>query len=72
MKFIDLKPLSIKRLKTYRKSLNAKVGGFEVCDCGSMGCDHARTLAKQNPNYVNLRAVLDRVNAELANKQQKL
>lgn len=70
MKFIDLKPLSIQRLKTYRKSILAKISGFEVCDCGSPGCDNAIQHNKDNLNYINLCTVRDRVNKELARKQK--
>lgn len=69
MKFIDLKPLSIPRLKAYRKSILAKISGFEHCWCGSCGCPHAAEQAATDPNYINLRAVRERVNKELARKQ---
>jgi len=49
--------------------LEARVSGYEVCWCGSMGCTHAMEVHKADPNYVNLRACLDRVNKELARKQ---
>lgn len=71
MKFLDLKPLSIARLKAYRRSINAKIGGYEICDCGSLGCDHQRELNKDNSDYVNLCAVRDRVNKELQRKQKQ-
>ena len=69
MKFIDLNPLSIKRLKAYRKMLEARVACFEMCDCYSDSCNHALSMAREDPSYVNLRTCLDRVNAELARKQ---
>jgi hypothetical protein len=69
MKFINLKPLTIQRLKAYRRSLEARVAGYEVCWCGSQGCTHAAETNKDNPNYINLRTCLDRVNKELARKQ---
>jgi hypothetical protein len=70
MKFIDLKPLNIARLKAYRKSIMAKISGFEVCDCGSWDCDHAKMMAQDIPDYINLCLVRDRVNKELVRKQQ--
>ena len=70
MKFIDLKPLTIARLKAYRKSILAKISGFEVCDCGCPGCDWRMEQCKDNPDYINLCAVRDRVNKELARKQK--
>lgn len=70
MKFIDLKPLSIQRLKAYRKSLVPQVNAYELCDCGSMGCDHKLAMSRNDPSYVNLRTCLDRVNKELARKQR--
>ncbi len=69
MKFIDLKPLSIQRLKAYRKSLVPQVMSYELCDCGCMGCDHRLAMSRNDPSYVNLRTCLDRVNKELARKQ---
>jgi uncharacterized protein YxeA len=71
MKFINLKPLTIQRLKAYRKMLEARVAGYEVCWCGSGGCTYAAECAKDNPNYINLRTCLDRVNKELARKQME-
>ena len=68
MEFIDLKPLSIPRLKAYRKSILAKMSGFTHCWCGA-GCYHQIELANANPNYQNLKLVIDRVNKELARKQ---
>lgn len=70
MKFINLKPLSIARLKAYRKSILPKIGRFEVCSCGSTGCDHAIELSKNNPDYINLCKVREQVNKELAIKQR--
>jgi len=70
VRFIDLKPLSIARLKAYRKSILAKISGFEVCDCGGEGCDNAIHHNKDNPNYINLCTVRDRVNKELTRKQK--
>ena len=49
--------------------LEARVSGYEVCWCGSMGCTHAMEVHATDPNYINLRACLDRVNKELARKQ---
>lgn len=69
MKFINLKPLTIARLKAYRRSIINKISPFEVCDCGSGDCDHAKDMNKDNPDYINLQIVRDRVNKELALRQ---
>ena len=70
MKFIDLKPLNIPRLKAYRKSILAKISGYELCSCGSEGCDFGRSQYKDDPSYINLCLVRDRVNKELSRKQR--
>ena len=71
MKFIDLKKLDIKRLKTYRKSILAKISGFEICYCGSSFCDYGIGCNKDNPDYINLCLVRDRVIKELSTRQMK-
>lgn len=71
VKFIDLSKLDMKRLKAYRKSIIAKIAGYEHCSCGSMGCDNEIRLNKDNPNYQNLKLVRERVNKELAARQTK-
>ena len=70
MKFIDLKPLSVQRLKAYRKSIIRKISGYEVCDCGCGGCDNRLNESKDDPNYINLSIIRERVNKELARKQK--
>jgi hypothetical protein len=70
MKPVNLPSLTIARLKAYRKSILAKVGGFEICDCGSLGCDHRKTTMKDIPEYIHLSLERDRVNKELARKQR--
>lgn len=69
MKIVDVKSLTVARLKAYRKSILAKVGGFEICDCGSLGCDHRKMTMKDIPEYIHLSSERDRVNKELARKQ---
>lgn len=70
MKFLDLKPLNIQRLKAYRKSLQDKLGAWGFCECCGYGCEYALAEARQNPNYVKLRTEIDRVHKELASKQK--
>jgi len=69
MKIVDVKSLTVARLKAYRKSILAKIGGIEICDCGSLGCDYRKTTMKNVPFYIHLSSERDRVNKELAHKQ---
>jgi len=69
MKIVDVKSLTVARLKAYRKSILAKVSGYEICYCGSLGCDHRKTTMKDIPEYIHLSSERDRVNKELARKQ---
>ena len=61
--------MTIPRLKVYRKSVMARTRGYEVCSCGSDGCNYERFKNQDNQHYMNLLIERGRVNKELARKQ---
>ena len=70
---MNLKKLTIARLKAYRKSLIPKVKKFEMCPCcGDMGCEERLKIAKETlPQYIQLKNTLNEVNKELENRQKQ-
>jgi hypothetical protein len=70
MKFLNLKSLNNARLKAYRRSLQAKIGAYEVCGCGSMGCGHNKIYHKDDHDYINIKIELERVNKEFGNRKR--
>ncbi len=72
MKFINLKIMTVPRLKAYRRHLYARIGAFERCSCGDSSCDFVWLKNQDNEYYKKLLIEKDRVNKELARKQMKV